>query len=291
MFPDSPFAVPPALADGVLDESFGLRCWQGTPAPMAAAHRHDDIEVNVVASGEVVYLFGGRQVRIGAGRTAAFWATMPHQLIDAADGTRSHWLTVPLPTFLSWPMPQRTRDRLLAVEPVVGPAGTAAGVDAAMFAQWAGDLDAGGERREIATLEIQARLRRLAAGGTGTVRTRTGALDAATAHGVTMAAFIARHYAEPIGPADVAGAVHLHPHHAMAVFKQVVGTTIGGYLARCRVAQAQRLLLVTPLPVTEIGHRAGFTSTSRFYSVFTDVVGVPPGRYRRAAGAQSAAVR
>jgi len=113
----------------------------------------------------------------------------------------------------------------------------------------------------------------------------------AMVHTAAMARFVAQHYAEPIGPADVAAAaVHLHPHYAMTVFRPVVGTTLGRYLSECRVAQAQRLRLGSALPVTEVAIRAGFTSSSRFFAAFSRVCGISPGAYRKRALADAPAV-
>lgn len=264
---------------------------------MPIAHRHDDVEINVVVTGGMSYLFGGRTVTVATGETAAFWATMPHQLMHAEPDTRSLWLTVPMGLVLSWALPPATRAALLSAEPVTGSVGGAAAIDEAVFRQWSADFDAGGERRDIALLEVQARLRRLVDGPSGGEQTGDrGSADgraepspvrSATARAATMTAFIAAHHGEPIGSDDVAAAVHLHPHRAMAVFREVVGDTIGGYLARFRVAQAQRLLLSTTLPVTAVGHQVGFGSTSRFYRVFTDLVGESPGRYRRRSPAEA----
>jgi AraC-like DNA-binding protein len=97
-----------------------------------------------------------------------------------------------------------------------------------------------------------------------------------------MAQFIASHSSEPITVADVALAVHLHPGYAMTAFRRLVGTTIGSYLTQCRVAHAQRLLITSPLPVQEIGLRAGFQSVSQFYDRFSGACGTTPGAYRRA---------
>nr|WP_238341919.1 helix-turn-helix domain-containing protein [Actinopolymorpha rutila] len=96
-----------------------------------------------------------------------------------------------------------------------------------------------------------------------------------------MARFIAERFRDPLTVADVAAAVHVHPHHAMGVFRNVVGTTLGAYLTQCRVAEAQRLLLTTGAGMAEIAHAAGFGSQSRFYSCFTAACGEPPGAYRR----------
>ncbi len=246
---------------------------------MAHAHRHDDIEVNVVAAGELVYLVGGRDLVVRAGESATFWATVPHQLVAAAAGTRSHWLTVPLSLLLTWPLPAAARDRLLSARPLVGAGGPAE----EQLEGWSHDLGAGGEVAEIAVLEVQARLRRLVVGardtqpGAGPVREVSGH----DPRGAAMAAWIQAHCAEPIGPADVAATVHLHPHHAMGLFKASCGLTMTSFLAQCRVARAQQLLLATDLAVTEVGLRSGFGSSSRFHEVFSRAVGTSPGRYRR----------
>jgi len=282
MFPDNQ----------IVDDVFGFRCWSGTPEVMAVAHRHDDIEVNVVVEGELVYLFGGRTVRIGVGQMGAFWAVMPHQLVHTDRGSASHWLTIPISMFLGWSFPDAARSALLAVRPLIGPAGAQPGVEDAAFERWSGDLAAGSdERRGVAMLEMQARLRRLALAaqrpaGEEIERVQAGS-PPAMVHAASMTRFVAQRYADPIGPADIAAAVHLHPHYAMTVFRRVVGTTLGRYLSECRVAQAQRLLLGTDLPVTEVAIRSGFTSSSRFFAAFSEICGTSPGVYRRQAMADA----
>ncbi len=271
----------------VVDDTFGFRCWTGTPSVMAKAHRHDDIEVNAVAGGGATYLFGGLSMRVDSGAVAAFWATMPHQLVQADPATTVHWLTVPLSLFLGWSFPDAARATLLSVRPLVAsvPEHTSG---RAGFDVWAKDLGSTSvERQQIAALEIQAWLRRLAR--EALPPSSTAEPVPAFGHAAAMASFIARHYAEPIGPADVAGDVHLHPHYAMGVFRRVVGTTLGSYLTACRVAQAQRLLIGTDLAVGEVAARTGFGSTSRFYVAFREACGVPPATYRRRLGAPAAA--
>jgi AraC-like DNA-binding protein len=137
-------------------------------------------------------------------------------------------------------------------------------------------------------LEIQAWIRRLArhaspvddlpsaSGGETTDSDGTTVGRAAA-----MARFIAVRFREPISVGEIAASVHLHPHYAMTVFREVVGTTLGAYLTQCRVAEAQRLLLTTNATMGEIAHASGFGSQSRFYSCFTTACGVPPGNYRR----------
>ena len=54
---------------------------------MAAAHRHNELELNMVAQGTVVYFFGGRRVTLPANSLMLFWAIAPHQLVDAPPDT------------------------------------------------------------------------------------------------------------------------------------------------------------------------------------------------------------
>ena len=96
-----------------------------------------------------------------------------------------------------------------------------------------------------------------------------------------MAAFVATRSADQISIADVAASAHLAPSYAMALFKRTVGISIGSYLAQCRVAQAQRLLLTTRRSVGDIAMAAGFGSHSQFHERFRAACGTTPAAYRR----------
>ncbi|MCD0485925.1 helix-turn-helix domain-containing protein [Streptacidiphilus sp. ASG 303] len=289
------------------DDVFGLACWQGPASLMDHAHRHDDIEVNLAAGSELVYLFGGRRVVLERGAMAAFWAAVPHQLVGADPGTPVRWLTVPLAVFLRWGLPDHAVQALLRGQPLVAGAADRQEADAALFRQWSADLaDGDGELRRITLLEIEARLRRLVAAASAGRRDGGGAEDGAGRGGgpedaggagagagtgmgadgaveraARMARFVALHFREPLTAERIAAAVPLHPHYAMGLFREVVGTTLTAYVTQCRVAEAQRLLVTTAMPVAEVGEAAGFGSQSRFYSCFTEACGMPPAAYRR----------
>ncbi len=173
-----------------------------------------------------------------------------------------------------------------------GPAGRAAAGaarphgDAALLARWAADL-AGGvpALARAARLEARALLERLSAADPGPAPDDGPAADVpGDRHArrvAGMAAFVAARFREPIGVAEVAAAAHLHPATASAAFRAVTGTTPGAFLLRCRLAEAQRLLLVTDADVDAVARRAGFGSTSGFYAVFTREVGEAPAAWRR----------
>ena len=63
---------------------------------MPAFHRHREMELNLVLSGHLDYLLGGRRVTVQAGRLTLLWAATPHRLMAAPADTRMFWLTLPL---------------------------------------------------------------------------------------------------------------------------------------------------------------------------------------------------
>jgi AraC family transcriptional regulator, melibiose operon regulatory protein len=259
-----------------------LTGWEGEPAVMDAAHQHDDIEINlVVGGGTMLYLFGGMPVEVGPGSMAAFWAAVPHQLV-ANSATRVHWVYVPFADFLRWRLPDSLVSRLLSGTPLISEPSAALPTDPANFAQWAADLTSDQpERHQIALLEVEARLRRLALDTIGQpVRLYTGG-DPALRHVVTMVQHIAEHFREPLTVTDIAAAARLHPTYAMAQFRKIVHTTVGDYLTRCRLAEARRLLVTTELPIGQAASASGFGSVSRFYAAFTTACGLPPAKFRR----------
>ncbi len=263
----------------------GFWVHRGGALPMTSAHRHDDLELNLVTRGSLEYLFGGRSLSVPAGSIAMFWAATPHRLVDSGDDAEAPegcWLHVPLATVRGWGLPQDSLARLLRDRPLIVDAAGLGDLSAA-FDRWATDLTAP-ETTTIALMEVQAlamRILRAARdgdpGGPGG-RHRTSQMpDAVTA----MAGFIALNFRDPVRVADVAAAVPLHPSTAMQVFRASLGITIGEYLARCRVAEAQRLLITTSRPAGDIGLAAGFGTVSAFYEAFRRATGGPPAAYRR----------
>ncbi len=257
------------------------------PAPqMPRSHRHDDLEVNYVVRGQLDYLFGGSPLRVEAGQIAIFWGATPHRLIDhgAPGDSDNCWVHIPLATVFSWALPGDSLSDVLTNRPIVLPA-TAAGRDVEpMFVSWLSDLT-GGETEQFALLEIQALVGRLLhyhqEHGDEHCAHATRFHTDGMRHVVEMAQFAVTHFRSNIAPADIARATHLNPNYAMTLFRETVGTTLGSYLTRCRVAEAQRLLLTTTMTTTEVGHDAGFGSQSSFYTHFTRACGVSPSAYRR----------
>jgi AraC-like DNA-binding protein len=263
-----------------LQREFGLRCWHGSPAVMAAAHRHNDVEINFVERGSVVYLFAGHRIAVECGQVLAFWAAAPHQMVDAATDTHMHWLTLPLAWLLQRQLPEGLSRALLRGRPVLGNMQPA---DAHIVAVWQHDLKEGGECRSIMMLEVEARMRRLALNMTAAPARTAPATHSASRHKAeAMARTIAHRFGEPLSIDDIAATVRLHPNYAMNLFRREFGLTINEYLTQQRVAHAQRLLITTDDDVLDVAMHAGFGSSSQFYAAFMRVCGQSPSAYRSA---------
>ena len=278
------------MPDNVMPEEFlpsvtDLFFLSGEPGVMPAFHRHKEVELNWVASGEMTYLFGGARAVLGPGRLAAFWAAIPHRVTKLAPGTQFYCVHLPLPLVLRWRLPGGLTERLLGGELVREP--EEADGDRRLFERWRQDMvDPVPEARHVVHLELEARLcrlaRRLALAGVP-----APCADERTLSKVEeMAGWIGEQYAEGITAADVARAAGLHPKYAMSLFRRHCGMTLGDYLTQQRLSQAQRLLVTTDMKIIDIAFAAGFGSVSRFYEAFTRTCGQSPRAYRAGLNAQ-----
>ncbi|MFC7374231.1 helix-turn-helix domain-containing protein [Brachybacterium sp. GCM10030268] len=303
----------------VITQEPALWCRRGTPPRMESMHRHNDIELNVVLSGQLRYLISGRQLVVPAGHIAMFWAAQPHGLVGSCPGDVC-WVHVPLSTALSWNLPHQEFAELARMEPLVIEAGALGRRLEQMVSTWLEEYR-DPEQAEIALLETQAMIRRVVRSGAATAghagqgaaeqehadrgptghSSRHGLAGAAdepapsepapsepapsprARHVMEMAEFVVASFREELTVGEIAAAVHLTPSHAMTVFRRAVGVTLGDYVTMCRVAEAQRLLLTTSMTSAQIAASSGFGSLSSYYAHVTAACGMPPREYRRLA--------
>ena len=84
------------------------------------------------------------------------------------------------------------------------------------------------------------------------------------------------------GLTELARECGMHPSHLARVFKQARGETVGDYVRRRRVEQAELALRRGDMPLAEIAAQAGFAVQAHFTRVFRAHFGVAPGARRRA---------
>jgi AraC family transcriptional regulator, melibiose operon regulatory protein len=100
---------------------YGFSCVRWTPTTMPRCDRHNEIELNLLDSGRLVYLMGGQKVTVPAGRLTVFWAGIPHQIIEFEGLTEYFVLTIPLAWFLQWRLPDHLTQPILHGQMIVEP--------------------------------------------------------------------------------------------------------------------------------------------------------------------------
>ena len=89
-----------------------------------------------------------------------------------------------------------------------------------------------------------------------------------------------REYAQPLDVEALARGVHMSAGHLSRAFKRAYGESPYGYLMTRRIERAMALLR-GGASVTDACFAVGCASLGTFSTRFTELVGVPPGAYRR----------
>jgi AraC-like DNA-binding protein len=92
---------------------------------------------------------------------------------------------------------------------------------------------------------------------------------------------IDREYAQPLNVEALARGAHMSAGHLSRQFRLAFGESPYGYLMTRRIERAMALLRRGDLSVTEICFEVGCSSLGTFTTRFTELVGMPPGAYRR----------
>ncbi|MCA9838463.1 MAG: helix-turn-helix domain-containing protein [Trueperaceae bacterium] len=257
-------------------EDLGFTIYRGEVLVMPAAHRHQEIEFNLIFEGSITYVFGGDALELSQGHLALFWATTPHHLITCAPQTDCGWITLPLATFLRYGLPEKLARTILQGGVFIESFDS---VESSLFNRWLEDVKHPTEEKQtILDLELEAWLRRMALSQPSVGTHHASGIDTKTAQ---LARYISEHYQEPISLECIAAAASLNPSYAATLFRKSFGMTLNDYLTQHRVAHAQRLLVTTDLPILELAFEAGFGSSSQFYAAFSKTCKQTPRSYRQ----------
>lgn len=91
---------------------------------------------------------------------------------------------------------------------------------------------------------------------------------------------IDRDYAKPLDVAALARGANMSPGHLSRQFRQAYGESPYAYLMTRRIERAMALLRTGRFGVTEVCWMVGCSSLGTFSTRFTELVGMPPSRYR-----------
>jgi len=97
------------------------------------------------------------------------------------------------------------------------------------------------------------------------------------------AAYMERHFSEPVSMAALAESVYLSERHFRRMFEQAYQTSPSEYLGNLRLTAAARMLRGSGRPVTEVALACGFSDGNYFARVFRRRFSVPPTKYREMA--------
>jgi len=96
--------------------------------------------------------------------------------------------------------------------------------------------------------------------------------------------YLAVHYTDSIEVSRLHERFNVSRSHMYDHFKQATGHSLNRYLTLYRINQAKRLLMDTPLSVTEIASNVGFGDLSHFFHTFKAETGQTPSAFRKQAG-------
>ncbi|GAA3842245.1 helix-turn-helix transcriptional regulator [Streptomyces phyllanthi] len=99
---------------------------------------------------------------------------------------------------------------------------------------------------------------------------------------------IDREYAQPLNVEALARDVNMSAGHLSRQFRAAYGESPYAYLMTRRIERATALLRRGDLSVTEVCFAVGCASLGTFTTRFTELVGMPPGAFRRRAADGSA---
>ncbi|MGI6617954.1 MAG: AraC family transcriptional regulator [Saccharofermentanales bacterium] len=92
--------------------------------------------------------------------------------------------------------------------------------------------------------------------------------------------YIDSHFDEKITLKSISDSICVSQSYLSHAFKEITGYSPIQYTIRRRLGEAQSLLSMTDLPISEIAFRLGFDNQSHFHSLFKKYIGMTPGQYR-----------
>ncbi len=250
---------------------------RGSPGVMRTHHKHQHIEINYLISGEIIYQIKGESVLVSKDMFSLFWAGLPHQMVERSENVVMLWIYLPLSWFMSWNLPKSFKGDVLSGGILWDQLPT----DTLKIESWYQDCEKGGELREIAILELEARVKRMGLKYKKLSQKMDDSSSALSNKVTNICQYISDHLEEELSIEKIAKHASLHPNYMMTLFKKEFGYSINQYLTRLRIANAQRLLVTTDQKVLQIAFTSGFQTPSRFYSAFHEIVGCSPIEFKK----------
>ena len=247
------------------------------PAVNRTIHRHEGCtELLYVFAGEGVYTAGGHSYPIGAGDVLLYNQGDLHEVISSSSREICDYcFGIAGLTFEGLPTGHLCAAGEAFVRPAGGRNAELASLSRLLYQTTEGNTPIS---REIAGHLLPA-LILLAAGLPADERSQTQDKNIVLAH--RMRQYIGQHFQNPLTLEEIGAVFGISPYHAAHIFKEVVGVSPIQYMIRCRIGEAQNLLIASDYSATQIAAMVGYASVQHFNAIFTKIVGLPPIRYRK----------
>ncbi len=92
--------------------------------------------------------------------------------------------------------------------------------------------------------------------------------------------YIEKHLERDLSISALAGVLGMNPYYFANAFKRTTGFTPHRYVTYRRIDRAQQLLADPDIALAEIAYRCGFKSQGQFTTLFRQITGKTPGKFR-----------
>ncbi|MGM9681922.1 MAG: helix-turn-helix domain-containing protein [Eubacteriales bacterium] len=256
--------------------------WENRIPQTIGFHMHENIEVNMVTSGQILYIVDRRTYVLRPGDILLIGCYIPHTWII---GPGSDIATMELvfhgslleegnsllrdtPSFIAartggiYHIPADKSERAAAL---------------LRHMQDEYDNDRSGKRFSLQLMLYQFLLEFIRAEDDSILR------SIESIHPTVKGAqtYIREHLAEHPAVADIATAVSVTPNYLSSLFRKHTGIGISDYINTMRIEKTVKLLQNSNIPISEVARTSGFTSVSNFYRVFSEYYGISPLKMRQ----------
>lgn len=94
-----------------------------------------------------------------------------------------------------------------------------------------------------------------------------------------VAKYITSNYAEDLSLQRLSEEFSITPNYLSKQFKKLTDVALSDYINITRISAAEKLLVTTDLPITEIALQCGFNDSNYFAAVFKKIKGITPKKY------------
>ena len=97
--------------------------------------------------------------------------------------------------------------------------------------------------------------------------------------GESIIQYVDTHFREPLSLKTISSVFDISPAYAGRVFRKHANAGFNAYLNALRIKEAQKLLLHSSIPASDVAVEVGFTSRNYFYTVFRQITGMSAGEF------------